>query len=134
MPYTPNQIVTFQYSFEDFTFTYLLDTAITAADVGKAVMIDPTGTSQIKVKLATAGADVFGRLETFEDRTQIGIKVGSVARKFRSKLPSTGSVAVGDNVIGSATAGVVTTGAVPASGHRNLVVETGTGYVIVEKF
>lgn len=132
MPYTVNAVVTYQYSFEDFTFTYYLDTAVTAADVGKAMTLDTTGTN--KMKLATAGDPIYGRLETYENRTQEGVKVGAVSRKFRSKLPTTGVVALGDNLIGSSTAGVAATGAVPAGHPRNTVVEVGTGFAIVEKF
>lgn len=133
MPYTPNSVVTYQFSFEEFTFTYYLHASITAADLGKAVTLDTTGRNT--VRLAGAGDHVFGRLETFEDRTQEGVKVGAVSRKFRSKLPTTGVVAVGDNVVGSATLGSVATGAVPAGGHaRNYVIEVGTGFAIVEKF
>lgn len=132
MPYTPNAVVTHQFSFEDFTFTYYLDAAIVAADVGKAVMLDTTGTN--KVKLATDNAVVFGRLETFEDRTQEGVKVGAVSRKFRSKLPKTGTVAVGDTVTGSATAGVVKASTGTDSTYENTVIEVGTDFAIVEKF
>lgn len=132
MAVNPNSVVTYQFSFEDFTFTYNLDAAITAADVGKAVMLDTSGPN--KVKLATDNAVVFGRLETFENRTQEGMKVGAVSRKFRSKLPTTGVVAVGDTVTGSATAGVVKASTGTDSTYENTVVEVGTGYAIVEKF
>ncbi len=132
MAYTVNAVVTYQYSFEDFTFTYYLDAAVTAADVGKAMTLDSTGTN--KMKLAGAGDPVDGRLETFEDRKQEGIKVGAVSRHFRSKLPSTGTIPLRANVVGSATPGVVAAGAVPTGEPRNYVVEVGTGYVIVEKF
>ena len=132
MAYTPNAVVTYQYSFEDFTFTYYLATGITAADVGKAMTLDTSGTN--KMKLALAGDPIFGRLETYENRTQEGVVVGAVSRKFRSKLPTTGTVAIGDNLVGSATAGLSATGAVPAGHPRNTVVEVGTGFAIVEKF
>jgi hypothetical protein len=130
--YTVNAVVTYQFSFEDFTFTYYLDGAMTAADVGKAMTLDFTGTN--KMKLAEAGDPIHGRLETFEDRTQEGVKTGAVSRHFRSKLPTTGAVALGDNLIGSATAGIAATGAVPAGEGRNYVVEVGNGFAIVEKF
>ena len=132
MPYTPNAIVTYQFSFEDFTFTYYLPSTMTAADVGKALTLDTSKTNAMK--LAGAGDVIHGRLETFEDRTQEGIKVGAVSRKFRSKLPTTGAVAIGDNLIGSATPGVAAAGAVPTGEARNEVVEVGSGFAIVEKF
>lgn len=132
MALNPNSVVTHQFSFEDFTFTYNLDAAITVADVGKAVMLDTSGPN--KVKLATDNAAVFGRLETFEDRKQEGMKVGAVSRKFRSKLPSTGVLVVGDTATGSATAGSVKASTGTDSTYENTVIEVGTGYVIVEKF
>lgn len=131
MAVNPNAVVTYQFSFEDFTFTYNLKSTITADDVGKAVAIDTTASNA--VKLAGAGDSVFGRLETFEDRKQQGIKVGAVSRKFRSKLPSTGTPAVGDHVVGGSTAGSVTTGTATVNDPRNWVIEVQTGYVIVEK-
>jgi len=131
VPYTPNAVVTYQFSFEDFTFTYNLAATMTAADVGKAVTQDTTKTNA--VRLAVAGEAIFGRLETFEQRTQQGgMLTGAVSRKFRSKLPTTGTVAVGDALVGSATPGVAQTGAAPTGAHNN-VVEVGTGYAIVEK-
>jgi len=129
--YTPNSVVTYQFSFEDFTFTYYLKSTITAADVGKAVTIDATARNS--VKLAGAGDPVFGRLETFEDRKQDGVKVGAISRKFRSKLPTSGAVAVGDHVVGAATAGLVATGAASVNDPRNYVIEVGNGFAIVEK-
>jgi hypothetical protein len=127
----PNSVVTYQFSFEDFTFTYYLDAAIVAADVGKAVALDTTGTN--KVKLTADNSPVFGRLESFEDRVQEGIKVGAVSRKFRSKLTKTGTVVVGDTVTGSATAGIVKASTGTDSIYENTVVEVGTDYAIVEK-
>ncbi len=132
MANNPNTVVTYQFSFEDFTFTYYLKSTIVAADVGKAVTIDTTARNA--VKLAGAGDPVFGRLETFEDRVQEGTKVGAVSRKFRSKLATTGTApAIGDHVVGTATAGTVTTGTATVNDPRNHVIEVGTGYVIVEK-
>lgn len=131
MAINPNSVVTYQFSFEDFTFTYYLKSTITSADVGKAVALDATATNA--VKLAGDNDPVFGRLETFEDRVQEGIKVGAISRKFRSKLPTTGTVAVGDTVTGSATAGVVKASTGTDSIYENTVVEVGTDYAIVEK-
>lgn len=132
MPYTPNAVVTHQFSFEDFTFTYYLAAGITAANVGNAVALDATAPN--KVKLAGDNDVVFGRLETFEDRTQEGVVVGAVSRKFRSKLPTTGVVAIGDTVTGSATAGKVKASTGTDSVYENTVIEVGTGFAIVEKF
>jgi hypothetical protein len=132
VPYTPNSVVTYQFSFEDFTFTYYLHADIVAADVGKAVALDTT--SRNAVRLAGDNDQVFGRLETFEDRTQEGVKVGAVSRKFRSKLPTTGTVVIGDTVTGSATPGVVKASTGTDNIYDNTVIEVGTGFAIVEKF
>lgn len=90
---------------EDFQEYFYLDAAITAADVGKAVEIDPTG--EQKVKLATDGAIIVGRLEVYEDRKQEGIKVGTVSLKgfnyfpIKASLTGVSAVAIGDTVAGA---------------------------------
>jgi hypothetical protein len=135
----PNAVVTYQFSFEDFTFTMNLASGITAADVGKAVALD---TAANTVKLAGDGDNIYGRLETFEDRKQQGIKVGAVSRKFRSKLPvksgltSFNVVAVGDTVVGAGSGEVKASNSGSAKTpdiYKNTVVEVGSGYAIVEK-
>jgi len=70
---------------EDFQEYFYLADGITAADVGKAVEIDPTG--EQKVKLATDDAIIIGRLEVVEDRKQEGILVGTVSLKGFQLLP-----------------------------------------------
>ena len=90
---------------EDFQEYFYLADGITAADVGKAVEIDPTG--EQKVKLATDDAIIIGRLEVVEDRKQEGILVGTVSLKgfnyFPVKTGLTGieAVALGDTVVGA---------------------------------
>jgi hypothetical protein len=140
VPYTPNGVVTQLFSFEDFTFTMSVSGSVVAADVGKAVALDTTAANT--VKLAGDGDQIFGRLETFENRTQEGIKVGAISRKLRAKLPvKTGLTgfnvpAVGDTVVGAGA------GEVKASNNgsaktpdqtNNTVIEVGTGFVVVEK-
>lgn len=130
MTYNIGAPVSFGYALNDFMFTYVLDSAITATDVGKAVTLDTSAAN--KVKLAGNADKIFGRLETFEDRISLGIKVGTVARKFKDKLPKTAAaIAVGDSITGSATAGSVIT-AVTAD-PSIVVIEVGTGYVVAEK-
>lgn len=134
MPYTPNSVVTQTFSFPDFTFTMLVSGTVTAADVGKAVALDTTAPNT--VKLAGDNDAIFGRLETFEDREQEGIKVGAVSRKFRTVLPTAAAVTVGAEVVGSATAGAVKpAGTQPAEGLKsNRVIEVLTGNrAVVEK-
>lgn len=90
---------------EDFQEYFYLDSTITAADVGKAVEIDATG--EQKVKLATDGGIIIGRLEVFEDRKQEGIKVGTVSLKgfgyfpIKASLTGVSAVRIGDTIVGA---------------------------------
>lgn len=114
---------------EAFQFPFKLASAITAADVGKAVSLD-TGAANT-VKLAADDEEVLGVLMTYEDRTQAGEgEVGTVALKGGVKLLKTGTVNVGQQVLGSATAGTVK-GAAMAVGARNIVVEVSGNYATV---
>lgn len=81
---------------EKFQEYFYLDAAITAADVGKAVELDPTG--EQKVKLATDGGVIIGRLEVVEDRKQEGIKVGTVSLKGFAHFPIKAGLTAGDVV------------------------------------
>lgn len=127
MSYTPNAVVAHSFSFPDFTFTMNVSGTVTRADVGKAVTLNPATANTVKL----AGADdvVYGRLESLETGGLDGLTVGAVARKYRAILPTTGTVAVGDQVSGSATAGVVkATGTQPAEGAKtNRILEVLTG-------
>jgi hypothetical protein len=132
MVYTPGDIVSWGFSFEDFKFTYKISGTVTADDVGKAVALDTAAANT--VKLAGDNDIIFGRLEAYEDRAVLGIKVGTISRKFKDKLPAASghTIAVGQSVTGSATAGVVKA-ATTQDIKDNRVVETGTDYVVVEK-
>lgn len=99
-------------------YTFVLDAAIVAADVGKAVSIKAGSANT--VKLSAVGDLIVGRLYSVEDRTVEGIKVGTVETRGGFLMTTTNAgVAVGDSVVGSATAGVLVAGADP----RNRVVE-----------
>lgn len=129
----PNQVVTQLFGFEDFVFTMNVSGTVTADDVGKAVALDTTATNTVKL----AGADdiIYGRLETYEDRTQQAAgKVGAISRKFRAILPTDGTaIAVGDSVCGGATAGLVKAAAADSI-DRNTVLEVLSGNrVVVEQ-
>lgn len=131
MPQTLNQVVSFGFKFEDSVFTYLISGAVTDADVGKAVALDTTAANT--VKLAGDDENIFGRLETFEDRTVLGIKVGAVSRQFKDKIPKTAAaITVGQSVTGSSTPGAVKA-ATTQDTRRNIVVEVGAGFVVLEK-
>lgn len=126
-----NQVVSYGYHFEDAAFTYLISGSVTADDVGKAVALDTSAANT--VKLTSDNDVIFGRLETFEDRSVLGIKVGAVSRMFKDKLPKGSNViALGTSVSGSPTAGVVKQ-ATSQDTNRNVVVEVGTDFVVVEK-
>ena len=140
MPYTPNAVVTQLFSFPDFTFTMNVSGVVTAADVGKAVALDTTAPNT--VKLAGDDDEVYGRLETFEDRTQENVKTGAVSRKIRAKLPVKAGLttfdipAVGDTVVGAGAGEVkaLNDGAAKTPNQtNNTVIEVGTGFVVVEK-
>lgn len=133
MPYTPNAVVAHSFSFPDFTFTMNVSGAVTRADVGKAVALDPATPNT--VKLAAANDVIYGRLESLEADGLDGLTVGAVARKFRAILPTDGTaVAVGDSVDGGATAGTVKAQVAADSIDRNTVLEVLTGNrVVVEQ-
>lgn len=146
MTYNPRGVVSYGFTLDQFTFTYLLSGSPTAANLGHALTFDNGAASTMK--LAGDGDAVHGRLSTFEDRTSQGAgKTGAVERKFKDTLPSTGSIAVGDAVCGSSTPGTVrkaipgvisanvSTGVITSTSAdpiTNRVVEVLTGFVVVE--
>ncbi|WP_037500722.1 hypothetical protein [Sphingomonas jaspsi] len=127
--YDPRNVVSFGFPLDDFTFTYNLAAGTVLADVGKALSIDPTGAS--KMKLAGDGDTIRGRLTTFEDRTQQGAGLkGAVQRRFKEKLPAAAAhgIVPGDSVVG-AGGGLVKKA---AGANNTLVVEAGADFVVVE--
>lgn len=112
--------------------TFVLDDSITINDCGKAVMQDTSAAN--KVKLATAGAEILGRLETFEDRVVEGVKVGAVKLIGGMELPTAeaySAPAVGDALVGAAGGYVTVIGENQTSDLK--VWEVRTGSVIVVK-
>lgn len=89
----------------DFEFTWNLNAAITAADVGKAVSIDTSAART--VKLAADTDAVMGILETFENRVQEGIKVGTVGLKGGCTLTYSGTAPALGAQIQGAGSGIV---------------------------
>jgi hypothetical protein len=93
------------YFMEAYQFTVLLSGSIVAADVGKALTQDTTVANTFK--LAGDGDPIHARLETYEDRVQEGIKVGTAAFHFANELPiksglTAGAVvAVGSTLVGA---------------------------------
>jgi hypothetical protein len=141
MPFTGSGVVSFGFPIDAFTFTYyitgLADDAATAAAVGKAVSQDTSAASS--VKLAADAEAIFGRVFQAENRSVLGVKTAAIQRRFKEKLPATvgHAIAVGESVVGAGGGLVrkVATG-VPAevtAGARNVVVEVGTDFVVVEQ-
>ena len=111
---------------EDWQYPFYVSGAVTQADVGKAVTLDTT--AQNTVKLAGDGDPILGRLETFEDRTVEGVKVGTVSIQGGMKFPKTAAaIAVGNSIVGGG--GGLVKADVSANGH-NVVVEVGADYVV----
>lgn len=137
--YTPAAIIQEGFPFGQFTFTYALsgvaatDDAV-AATAGKAVMLDPAAPGT--VKLTTDGARIFGRVYVAENRAVLGMRVASVARKFKERLPAAAAhgIVVGDRIVGAANGLVkkATLNAGAGEATDPIVVETGTDYVIAE--
>lgn len=113
---------------EAYQFTFNLAAGITRADVGKVVTIDVSAANT--VKLAVADEVPFGILHTFEDRIQEGIKVGTVGLKDSLSVATTGVVAVGDSIAGSATPGIVKK-ATAANATKVVEILTGNQAVVM---
>lgn len=90
---------------EGFSFPFNITGTVAKADVGKVVAQDITAANS--AKLAGDNDIILGILGSFEDRTIEGIKVGAVYLKGAMAVPYVGTLAVGDFVCGSATAGSV---------------------------
>ena len=131
----------------DAYLTFNLASGITAADLGKAVTIDSSGNT--KVKLAGTGDWIFGRLETVENRVVEGVLVGTIITEGGFRLPKDSGVTVnvGDTVCGDAAVAAGNVKTVAAStdtagpgpitiqlGNQsrfNVVTEVGSTYVVV---
>jgi hypothetical protein len=113
----------------------MADDDAAAAMAGKAVSLDTTAAGT--VKLAADGDAIFGRIYVAEKRTVLGMNVASVARKFKERVPTAAGYttpAVGDRVIGGGNGTVKKATANAGAGVPSdpVVIEVGTGYVIVE--
>jgi len=97
----------------NFRLTCFLATGITRADEGKPVALDIAANNTVKL----AGNDdvIIGNLKIVSTGTTEGINVGTVEFKGGFTWNFIGSVVVGDQVVGSATAGSVKEGTNPRS-------------------
>jgi len=100
---------------EEFTYAFFLESSVTEADLGKAVTIDTS--AAMTMKLTGDNEVIMGRLDTFEDRGDF--KIGTVTLKGGFSFPFTGTApALGEGLVGSATAGVTkSSGAAAAAGQ-----------------
>lgn len=135
MPYTGAGVTSYGFPIDDFTFTYLLSGTASTDDavfatVGKAVSWDNSAANTVKP--AADGDTIIGRVRQAENRLILGIKVASVARKFKEKLPAaTGhGIVVGDTVLG-AGAGLVKKNATATPSNAR-VIEVFPTEVVVE--
>lgn len=126
-----------EYHFEDSQFTFTMKAADVdrtsqvklAEAVGKAVSID-TGVAVTygqppQVKLAADGDELFGRIESIEDRVQDGLGVlVTVALRFVGALPlkAAETPAVGSTLIGAGSGEVKARGNTANTGTGNLPV------------
>ena len=135
MPYTIGGVVSEAFTFNDSIFTYNVSGTVTTDDVGKAVSLDATAAST--VKLAADGDAIMGRLETYEDRVTLGVKVGAVARRFKCKFPAAGGhgITVGKRIVGAGAGLVKLDPAAAGVGlvTNPLVIEVGTDFVVAEQ-
>jgi len=116
---------------EEFSFSFFLEASIVADDIGKAVTIDDSAARTVKL----AGDDdrVVGHLSTVEDRTVEGVLVGAVDFKGGYSLPYTGAApAIGEGVVGSATAGSVKSSGAAAVAGQPIVLFVDTTAQTVE--
>ena len=102
---------------ESANATFLLNDTITSfSDVGKPVSLDPT--ANFTVGLSQDGEDILGYLESYEDRSQDGIKTGAVAPKIYTNFKYTGAAPVNGQWVVGAGNGLVKA---PATRARALV-------------
>ena len=115
---------------EEFALPMYLNAATVAADIGKGVTQDTS--AAMTVRLAEDGEEIFGFLDTFEDRGDF--KLGAVQQKGGFGMTYEGAVPnIGDGMVGSTTPGVLrTTGAAATAGQpRVFKVDTAKNLVEV---
>ena len=92
---------------DTFDFTWNLNSAIVAADVGKALSIDTTAANTLKLAADTDA--VIGWLTSYENRVQEGIKVGTASLKGCTDFTYSSTAPTVGGQIQGAGAGVVKT-------------------------
>jgi hypothetical protein len=126
VPYTSNAVVAHSFSFPEDTFTMNVSGAVTRADVGKAVSIDPAADNT--VRLALNNDPIYGRLESFETGGLDRLTVGAVSTRFQAPLPTDGTaIGRGATVVGGATPGCVKAAATPDIADNTVLVAATAG-------
>lgn len=87
------------FAFPDFQLTFNLEDGVAATDKSGPMTLDPATANT--VKKPADGDFIAGILLSYEDREIEGIKVGTVALKFASKLPvkASNALAAGDYAV-----------------------------------
>lgn len=114
---------------ENWSITYAITGTILQADTGKLVTQDTSAANT--AKLAGDGDLPLGVLSTLENRIQEGIVVGAVAMKGVFAIPTTGAVALGASVVGSATPGVAKAAAAGSNQTRVVEILSGNRAVVI---
>lgn len=114
---------------EEFHYPLLVSGTVSAASVGSAVMVDTAAANT--VKLATDGASILGRLETFEDRTIEGTKNGAISlfggMRFTVDPNATSSSPDETPAVGDFLVGAVSNASVAGYVRKASAVELATG-------
>jgi hypothetical protein len=134
MAYSHTSVQLAGFHFEDSLITFKLDSGLTADHVGEPIALK-TGVNGT-VKRGADGERIHGYLQSYEDRTVEGAKVGAVALRLaqRFKVKTADTLAVGDCACcagnGEVRKMVVATDELPVD---NVVVEVVGGYAVVHK-
>jgi hypothetical protein len=115
----------------DAVFTWNISGTISnPADIGKAMSQDTSAANT--AHLAGDGEPLIGRLMSYESRTVEGITVGSIAEEGNFRFAYTGTLAIGNSVVGAGS-GTVKQGANTGAfdGHTRVVDIDTVGHTCV---
>ena len=110
---------------QDLSFTWNISGAFDKkADMGKVMAQDKTAANT--AKLAGDNDAIIGVIGSYENRLQEGIITGAIYHSGGFQVPFVGTVAIGDQVTGSATPGAVKKATAAVVGKLALVTEVNT--------
>jgi len=98
---------------DEAAFPFNLNAGVLQAHTGKAMSLDTT--TDVTAKLAVLDERIIGSLQTFENRVQEGIKVGTIAMQGGFQFSTVGVVAIGNSVVGAVSGTPAVGGFVKAS-------------------